>query len=141
MLKLDKIDNSQINDEFLNEIVKSIKNIKSDIIIFSDFRHGIFRKNYSFFKKIKYQKKTFTVADSQVASRWGNILEFKKFNLITPNEKEARFALFDQDSHVKNLATELFKISKCKNLILKLGDKGMISTKAKNLSKKKISTF
>jgi len=136
LLKLDKIDNSQINDEFLNEIVKSIKNIKSDIIIFSDFRHGIFSKKTIPFLKNKIPKKTFTVADSQVASRWGNILEFKKFNLITPNEKEARFALFDQDSHVKNLATELFKISKCKNLILKLGDKGMISTKAKNLSKK-----
>ena len=33
----------------------------------------------------------FKVADSQVASRWGNILEFKNFDLITPNEREARF--------------------------------------------------
>jgi hypothetical protein len=40
----------------------------------------------------------FRVADSQVASRWGNILEFQGFDLITPNEREARFALGDQDS-------------------------------------------
>ena len=33
------------------------------------------------------------VADSQVASRWGNILEFQGFDLITPNEREARFSL------------------------------------------------
>ena len=38
------------------------------------------------------------VADSQVASRWGNITEFESFDLITPNEREARFALGDQDS-------------------------------------------
>ena len=39
-----------------------------------------------------------SVADSQVASRWGNITEFRGFDLITPNEREARFALADQDS-------------------------------------------
>ena len=42
-------------------------------------------------------KNKFKVADSQVASRWGNITEFKNFDLITPNEREARFALADQD--------------------------------------------
>ena len=35
----------------------------------------------------------FRVADSQVASRWGNITEFTDFDMITPNEREARFAL------------------------------------------------
>jgi hypothetical protein len=48
-------------------------------------------------------KKSFKVADSQVASRWGNITEFKNFDLITPNEREARFSLADQDSTVGGL--------------------------------------
>ena len=52
-------------------------------------------------------KGAFTVADSQVASRWGNILEFKGFDLITPNEREARFALADQDTGVRPLAARL----------------------------------
>ena len=43
------------------------------------------------------------VADSQVASRWGNITQFKNFDLLTPNEKEARFSLADQDSTVEKL--------------------------------------
>ncbi len=50
----------------------------------------------------------FQVADSQVASRWGNILEFQGFDLITPNEREARFALGDQDSGVRPLASQLY---------------------------------
>ena len=33
----------------------------------------------------------FRVADSQVASRWGNITDFQGFDLITPNEREAPF--------------------------------------------------
>jgi sugar/nucleoside kinase (ribokinase family) len=69
----------------------------------------------------------FRVADSQVASRWGNILEFEGFDLITPNEREARFALGDQDSVVRPLALELHKRSKCKTLILKCGERGIIT--------------
>ena len=63
----------------------------------------------------------FRVADSQVASRWGNILDFSGFDLITPNEKEARFALADQDSGIRPLALNLFGESKVKTLVLKLG--------------------
>ena len=44
------------------------------------------------------------VADSQVASRWGNILDFQNFDIITPNEREARFSLGDQDSVIRPLA-------------------------------------
>ena len=54
-----------------------------------------------------------------MASRWGNILDFKNFNLITPTENEARLALFEQDLGIRPLATKLMKI-KFKNLIMKL---------------------
>ena len=62
-----------------------------------------------------------------MASRWGNILEFEDFDLITPNEREARFSLGDQDSVVRPLALELRRRSRCKTLILKLGDRGIIT--------------
>jgi sugar/nucleoside kinase (ribokinase family) len=65
-------------------------------------------------------------ADSQVSNRWGNILEFTGFDLLTPNEREARFALGDQDSVVRPLASELFRQAGCQYLILKLGERGLI---------------
>ena len=61
-------------------------------------------------------KRVFKVADSQVASRWGNILEFKNFDLITPNEREARFSLGDQDSPIGSLSDSLAKSAKSKYL-------------------------
>ena len=73
-------------------------------------------------------EKAFRVADSQVASRWGNITEFKGFDLITPNEREARFAMADQDSTVGRLASLLKESSEYRNLILKLGDRGIFCT-------------
>ena len=62
-----------------------------------------------------------------MATRWGNILDFQGFDLITPNEREARFALGDQDSIVRPLALELYRRAKCKYLILKLGERGAIT--------------
>jgi sugar/nucleoside kinase (ribokinase family) len=62
-----------------------------------------------------------------VASRWGNILEFQGFDLITPNEREARFSLGDQDSVVRPLGLELYRRAKCKTLILKLGARGLMT--------------
>ena len=65
------------------------------------------------------------IADSQVATRWGNITDFKSFDLLTPNEKEARFSLADQDSSISDLTRRLIQETKLKNLILKLGERGV----------------
>ena len=62
-----------------------------------------------------------------MASRWGNITEFQNFDLVTPNEREARFALGDQDSGIRPLASTLYDAAKCKTLILKLGERGVLT--------------
>ena len=46
--------------------------------------------------------------------------------MITPNE-EKQVALGDQNSVIRPLAKELHKQAKCKNLILKCGDRGLIT--------------
>lgn len=127
LLKIDTLENQPISENIANRISNFIKKETCDVIIFSDFRHGIFNENNikRFTKCIK--PGIFKVADSQVASRWGNIAQFKEFDLITPNEKEARFSLGDQDSSISELTRKLHKFSNFKNLILKLGPRGIVS--------------
>jgi rfaE bifunctional protein nucleotidyltransferase chain/domain len=120
LLKIDKVDNQPISGNILKKIKDIISNEKADIVIFSDFRHGIFNKSSIPVLTSSIKRGTFKVADSQVATRWGNITDFKNFDLITPNEKEARFSLADQDASISNLTTQLDKKINCKNLILKL---------------------
>lgn len=127
MLKIDTLDNRSISERIRGKLEKQIANTASDILVFSDFRHGIFNRETIPKLSASIRKGAFRVADSQVASRWGNILEFENFDLITPNEREARFALGDQDSVVRPLATELFGKAKCHTLILKLGDRGILT--------------
>ena len=79
------------------------------------------------------KKNVLKIADSQVSNRWGNILEFKNFDLILPNEKEARFALGDQDIPVRQLGTSIIRKANSKFMILKLGDKGIMTFRKKGL--------
>ena len=127
LLKVDTLDNTPINENLIFQIAKEINKIKKGIMVFSDFRHGIFNSGSIdiFLKAIN--KNVFKVGDSQIASRWGNILDFKNFDLITPNEKEARFSLGDQDAAIRPLASKLFEKAKCKSLILTLGRRGILT--------------
>lgn len=140
LLKVDTLDNTPINEDLIIKISNQIKKIKNGTIVFSDFRHGIFNSNSvnRFIKSIN--KNIFKVGDSQIASRWGNILEFKNFDLITPNEKEARFALGDQDSAIRPLGTKLLEQSGSKSLILTLGERGTLTIR-KARSKKDTRAF
>jgi rfaE bifunctional protein kinase chain/domain/rfaE bifunctional protein nucleotidyltransferase chain/domain len=126
LLKVDTLDNRSISDPILEEMTNSIADDWAESVVFSDFRHGIFNRRTipEFIRALP--EKVLRVADSQVASRWGNITDFKGFDLITPNEREARFALGDQDSGVRPLASFLYDAAQCKLLILKLGERGVL---------------
>jgi rfaE bifunctional protein kinase chain/domain len=131
LLKVDTLDNRAVTGRIFDTVRERIAAEKSDVVVFSDFRHGVFSRATipAFIEAIP--KGTYRVADSQVATRWGNILEFKGFDLITPNEREARFSLGDQDSVVRPLALKLYEQAECKTLMLKLGERGMITYRAK----------
>ena len=130
LLKIDTLDNRSISDDIVGRLAKAVREVKSDAVVFSDFRHGIFNRRTipGLIEAIPAGR--FKVADSQVASRWGNITEFKGFDLITPNEREARFALADQDSGIRPLASTLYDEAQCKTLILKLGERGVLTCRS-----------
>lgn len=127
LLKVDTLDNRSISDKIVEQLKKQLAATNTQAVVFSDFRHGMFNRGTIPQLTSAIPDGAFRVADSQVASRWGNILEFQEFDLITPNEREARFALGDQDSVVRPLALELHKRSGCSTLILKCGDRGIIT--------------
>ena len=127
LLKIDTLENSPCSDSSSQKIASFISQVDADVIIFSDFRHGVFHKKNIPILIDSIPSTAIKIADSQVASRWGNICDFKNFDLITPNEKEARFSTADQDSTIGPLASKLYDLAQCKNLILKLGERGCIA--------------
>lgn len=129
LLKVDTLDNRSISDLQAEHIVANMTKAPARAVVFSDFRHGIFNRRTIPTLTQAIPKGAFRVADSQVASRWGNILEFKGFDLLTPNEREARFALADQDTGVRPLAAKLHEELQCNTIILKLGDRGLLTSR------------
>jgi rfaE bifunctional protein kinase chain/domain len=130
LLKIDTLDNRSISDEIVDKLTSAIRDVSCDAVVFSDFRHGIFNRRTIPRLIDAIPPQLFKVADSQVASRWGNITEFKNFDLITPNEREARFALADQDSGIRPLASALYDEARCQTLILKLGERGVLTCRS-----------
>ena len=126
LLKVDTLDNRPIEQAIREKFISHLNSSKFDVTVFSDFRHGIFNKTTipDFIRALPVD--SFKVADSQVASRWGNITDFVGFDLITPNEREARFALGEQDVNLRSLATEVYQKAMCRTLILKLGSRGAL---------------
>jgi rfaE bifunctional protein nucleotidyltransferase chain/domain len=129
LLKIDTLGNQVISTSILKQFEEKISGVEADAVAFCDFRHGIFNRDTVPGLTRAIPKGVFKVADSQVASRWGNITEFVGFDLITPNENEARFALGDQDSVVGSLCSQLMVKSKCNMLMLKMGKMGVITSR------------
>ena len=127
LLKVDVLDNRSITAQQVDQLSGQIRDVKSDAVVFCDFRHGIFNRRTIPDLTAAIPPEVFRVADSQVASRWGNILDFKGFHLLTPNEREARFSLADQDTGVRPLAEKLHEHAECRTLMLKLGDRGVLT--------------
>jgi bifunctional ADP-heptose synthase (sugar kinase/adenylyltransferase) len=130
LIKIDTLDNRSISDTIAEKIAAQVRETPAQAVAFCDFRHGIFNRRTIPNLIAAIPPKAFKVADSQVASRWGNILEFQGFDLITPNEREARFSLADQDTGVRPLAARLQDEANCRTVILKLGDRGVLTSRS-----------
>lgn len=126
LLKVDRVDNRPISEPALARLAADLRSSDAEAVVFSDFRHGIFNRG-TIPALCAAIRAPYRAADSQVASRWGNITDFGGFDLLAPNEREARFALGDQDSGIGALAGELRKAARCATLILKLGEHGVIA--------------
>lgn len=127
VLQVDKVDNSRISDSLIEKICQIVEKTPTQAVVFSDFRHGLF--NAETISRITWAipPGCIKIADSQVSNRWGNILDFSGFDLVTPNEREARFALGDQDLTIRPLAQALYNRARSRYLILKLGENGIMS--------------
>ena len=132
LLKVDTLDNRSISDDIVQKLAQTIAATPCDAVVFSDFRHGLFNRRTIPRLIEAIPSGVYKVADSQVASRWGNITDFKDFDLITPNEREARFALADQDSGIRSLSSDLYDLARCKTLMLKLGERGVLTCRSSN---------
>ncbi len=129
LLKVSELKQEDISIELQQQIYNSIKSkIKEyDLIIFSDFNYGCLPDNLV--KQIldlgkKYKK--MIVADCQSSSQTGDIAKYKDLDLITPTEREARLSIKNYSNTLFVLTENLSEITNAKNILLKLGEEGVL---------------
>jgi rfaE bifunctional protein kinase chain/domain len=122
-----------INDEILNKkdeasfnklLNSEIK--KNDLVIVSDYGHGLISKKSA---DLICKKSKFLALNTQVnASNIGyhTIKNYKNFNTLIINEKEIRHEMRDKISKLEVLMRHLSKEKNIKNLIVTMGSSGVL---------------
>jgi len=116
---------SQLQTRLLEHLEEAIH--EADLLVFSDFNYGCLPP--AVVGKIIHMARTRGVmlaADSQTSSQMGDISRFREMDLITPTEHEARISTRNGEDGLVVLAEALRQQSAAKNILLKLGEEGLL---------------
>jgi bifunctional ADP-heptose synthase (sugar kinase/adenylyltransferase) len=129
MLRVSYLHQDAISIELQKKILARIKkNISQiDLLVFSDFNYGCLPQNLidEIVKLAKYNNIMMS-ADCQSSSQIGDISKFKGMNLITPTEREARISTRNHEDGLVILADKLRRQANAENIILKMGEEGVL---------------
>ena len=135
LLRVSRLEQSDISKNIESLIIKELESSakNADGIVVCDFVYGVITKNIV--KKIHELAKKYNLqlfGDLQCSSQIGSILKFKNFNLLCPNEREARISFYEKDLDLETLSNQIIEKTKSKNLIMKLNSDGFIVYKFNN---------
>ena len=129
LFRVSYLHQDDVNKNIQDQIISLLKNIISDfdVFVFSDFNYGCLPQ-FIVDEIILLAKKNniLIAADSQSSSQIGDISRFKNMDLITPTEHEARISTKNQTDGLVVLAEQLKKASYASNILLKMGEEGLL---------------
>jgi rfaE bifunctional protein kinase chain/domain len=116
---------AELQQQMLELLEALIRN--ADLLVFSDFNYGCVPQ--PLVERVTAMAKAYGVllaADSQSSSQVGDISRFTDMDLITPTEREARIATRNHEDGLVVLAEKLRKKARAKNILLKMGEEGLL---------------
>jgi rfaE bifunctional protein kinase chain/domain len=129
LLRVSHLHQRSISIKFQAQLLEHIEMALDDanLLVFSDFNYGCLPQ--ALVDKVIPMAKARGVllaADSQSSSQVGNISRFRKMDLLTPTEHEARISTRNHEDGLVVMAEALRQQAGAKNIILKLGEEGMV---------------
>jgi len=99
----------------------------TELLVFADFNYGCLPQPLvDQVVAMARQRGVILAADSQSSSQIGDICRFRDMDLLTPTEHEARIATRNHQDGLVILADQVRKQSGARNVLLKLGEEGML---------------
>jgi rfaE bifunctional protein kinase chain/domain len=129
LLKVSHLQQRAISVGLQERLIKLAKiNLpNADILVFSDFNYGCLPQELiENLTDLAVENDVLLAADSQSSSQVGDISRFRGMNLITPTEREARIAVRNSEAGLAVLAETLRRQAQADNILLKLGEEGLL---------------
>jgi len=99
----------------------------ADLLVFSDFNYGCLPQFFvERIVSLARDHGVVTAADSQSSSQVGDVTRFQGMDLLTPTEREARISTRNREDGLVVLAEQLWQQANAKNILLKLGEEGLL---------------
>ena len=129
LLRVSHLHQTAIATQFQARLLAHLEEAIQDInlLVFSDFNYGCLPP--AVVNKVTLMAKAKGVmlaADSQSSSQMGDISRFQGMDLLTPTEHEARISTRNHDDGLVVLAEALRQMSAAHNILLKLGQEGLL---------------
>lgn len=129
LLQIDELDNRDVNEDLENKIIKIFKDEikKCDIIVISDYRHGLLTKKLiSTVIEIATKNQKKILVDSQISHREGNHHLYKGSSMILLSENEAKTIDPNFKIVTNGISKKIQNYFKESNICIKLGKQGSI---------------
>jgi len=129
LLRVSHLHQNAISDDLQAQIINIFESIMKDVnlVVFSDFNYGCLPQSLvDKISKLARSNGVLIAADSQSSSQIGDISRFRGMDLVTPTEREARISTRNNEDGLVVLAEELRKQSFASNILLKIGEEGLL---------------
>lgn len=129
LLRVSHLHQSAISAQLQARLLEQMEEVMSgtQLLVFSDFNYGCLPQTVV--EKIimmAQARGVMMAADSQSSSQLGDISRFRGMDLLTPTEHEARLATRNQGDGLVVLAEALRQQSSARNVLLKMGEEGVL---------------
>ncbi len=129
LLRVSHLHQGAISVELQTKLLEFLEQALSgtDLLVFSDFNYGCLPQQVV--DKLILLAESHGVlkaADSQSSSQVGDVSRFRRMDLITPTEHEARISTRNREDGLVVLAEQLRQQAEAKNILLKMGEEGLM---------------
>jgi bifunctional ADP-heptose synthase (sugar kinase/adenylyltransferase) len=120
----------KLQDKFLDHLALVLD--QTELLVFADFNYGCLPQPLvDKIIDVARQRGVILAADSQSSSQIGDICRFRHMDLVTPTEHEARVSTRNHQDGLVILADQVREQSLARNVLLKLGEEGLLILPAK----------
>ena len=129
LLRVSHLHQAAISIGLQSELLEHLELVMDDteLLVFSDFNYGCLPQPLvDRIVGMARARGLILAADSQSSSQIGDICRFQDMDLLTPTEHEARIATRNHQDGLTILAEQVRRRSGARNLMLKLGEEGML---------------